>query len=142
VKLTSSGEEEVMVSPRPWITVDEPGASWTPGSESTLVIAQPVGAVRLNDEACPLVGVNVYVYEPVVPAGTLPGVTVAVAAPGAAEAGTAMSPASNKRPVRTNGVRQRGVASFTICLLTGLRTNAFAVPRPGDRRMAGEVSRG
>lgn len=140
VKLTENGLDAVIVCPRPCRLVvvhvrPDPFA----GGE----IIQPEGTVRLNELIWPLVGVRENVKSWVAPAsvGGDNGVMLATALAGAASAEGAMRPASNRRMVRTNGVRQRGVPSFTMCLLTGRRTNAFAVPRPGDRRMAEEVSR-
>jgi hypothetical protein len=140
VKLRLNEDEDEMLRLLPWICVAD-GRVTPAGGETRGAMVQPDGAVRLNELICPLVGVRVKVYEPVVPAGAVPGVTVAVAAPGAADTAGASTPMRRSTPSKISGVRQRGVNKFTVCLLTGRRTNAFAVPRPGDRRMAGEVSR-
>jgi hypothetical protein len=140
VKLRLNGDEEEMLRLLPWIC-EADGRVTPAGGETRGAMLQPDGAVRLNELICPLVGVRVKVYEPVVPAGTVPGVTVAVAAPGAADTAGASTPMRRSTPSKISGVRQRAVNNFTACLLTGRRTNAFAVPRPGDRRMAEEVSR-
>src|SRR5918996_128200 len=140
VKLRLNGDEEEMLRLLPWIC-EAVGRVTPAGGETRGAIVQPDGAVRLNELICPFVGVRVKVYEPVVPAGTVPGVTVAVAAPGAADTTGASTPMRRSTPSKISGVRQRGVNNFTACLLTGRRNNAFAVPRPADRRMAEAVSR-
>ena len=145
-KVKLSGVDAEMSRFLPWICVAVArvipaggGVLQSPVSE----MLQPAGAPRLNDPILPLVGLSENVKSWVAPAfaGDGDGVMLALALGGTASAAGAMRPASNRRTVRTNGVRQRGVASFTICLLTGRRTNAFAVPRPADRRMAQGVSR-
>ncbi|HYZ14070.1 MAG TPA: hypothetical protein VFA08_10800 [Actinomycetota bacterium] len=142
VKLRVNGDEEEMLRLRPWIC-EADGRVTPAGGDTRGEMLQPDGAVRLNELIWPLDGASENVKSWVAPAsaGGDEAVILAVAVDGTASAAGAIRPVSNRRAVRTNGAPQRGVASFTICLLTGRRTNAFAVPRPGDRRMAEEVSR-
>jgi hypothetical protein len=144
LKVKVSGVDAEMSRFLPWICVAVGRVIPAGGVHSSVgEMLQPAGASRLNDPILPLDGLSENVKSWVAPAfaGEGDGVMLALALGGTASAVGAARPASSSRTVRTNGVRQRGVASFTICLLTGRRTNAFAVPRPGDRRMAEAVSR-
>ena len=142
VKLRLNGDDAEMLRLLPWIWVAD-GRVTPAGAAARGSMLQPEGAVRLKELIWPLVGLSENVKSWVAPAfaGDGDGVMLALALGGTASAAGATRPASNRTTVRMNEVRQREVPSFTVCLLTGRRTSAFAVPRPGDRRMAEAVSR-
>jgi len=86
-----------MVSPRPWISVDEGRVTPTGGETNGEIDhpgdGAPEGAVRLNDPICPVAGVSVKENVDLAPAGGDVGESEALALGGAAFAAGTMNTA-------------------------------------------------